>query len=291
METLPVPVPPTPSEYERQALREIQQWKQPTTGRFRKMVERVNNTLHDVTDLIRKVPGVDWTIDNVVSGLLQLTNEIMHDSVWREAIYKEYQKAGLNVAGPEDFRKLALEDIDRSVNGLNTKYRALTAAQGAAAGYAGVAGVLPDVLGLVALNLRAVGEYATYCGYDVSQPSERLYALQILNVVSQPSDETREEALVPVSSVSHSIARHQTVQTVEQVAVSGAIRGVAKALGARLTKVKLTQVLPMTGAFIGGGFNAYYTSKVCDAAFYLYRERWLIAKYGPDIVHDAADGP
>jgi hypothetical protein len=40
----------------------------------------------------------------------------------------------------------------------------------------------------------------------------------------------------------------------------------------------------MTGAFVGGGFNAYYTSKVCDAAFFLYRERWLIEKYGAEVI-------
>ncbi len=284
METLPVPVSKTPSAYERQALREIHQWKNPKVGWLGKTVDRFNRGLHGVTDLVRKVPGVDWTIDNVVSGLLRLTNEIMLDSVWREAIYEEYRKAGHPVDGPDDIHALDLEAIDKVLAGLDTKYRAGTTAHGAAAGFAGLAGILPDVLGLVALNLRAAGEYATYCGYDVMQPSERLYALQILHVVSLPPDTKREAALVPVSSVSHSIARQQTVQTVEQAAVSGSIRGIAKALGTRLTKVKLAQLLPMAGAFVGGGFNGYYTTRVCNAAFHLYRERLLIEKYGVEIL-------
>jgi hypothetical protein len=33
---------------------------------------------------------------------------------------------------------------------------------------------------------------------------------------------------------------------------------------------------------VGGGFNTYFTNKVCDAAFYLYRERFLARKYGDD---------
>ena len=287
METLPVPVSKTPSVYERQALREIQQWKKPKVGWLGKTVDRFNRSLHGVTDLVRKVPGVDWTIDNVISGLLRLTNEIMQDSVWREAIYKEFQTAGHAIEGPDDIRPLDLEAIDTVIAGLDTKYRAVTTAQGAAAGFAGLAGILPDVLGLVALNLRAAGEYACYCGYDVSDPAERLYALQILHVVSQPPDTKREASLVPVSSVSHAIARQQTVQTVEQAAVSGSIRAIAKALGTRLTKVKLAQLLPMTGAFVGGGFNGYYTTRVCDTAFHLYRERLLVDKYGVDILATA----
>jgi hypothetical protein len=35
---------------------------------------------------------------------------------------------------------------------------------------------------------------------------------------------------------------------------------------------------------VGGGFNAYYTSNVCDNAFYLYRERFLAEKYGENII-------
>lgn len=288
METLPVPAPKTLTEYERAALSAIQAWKSPSQpGWFGGTIDRVNRTLHGATELVRKLPGVDWTIENVISGVLRLTNEFAHDTVWHDAIYEEYRLAGHTVETPDDIQGLGLDEIDAVMGGLDTKYRGLAAAQGAAAGYAGAAGILPDVLGLVALNLRAVGEYATYCGYDVREPAERYFALQILNLVSQPSAPDKEAALVPLMDVSHAVARQQTVQTVEQYALVGAIRNAAKALGLRLTGAKLAQVVPMTSAFIGGGFNAYYTAKVCDAAYYLYRERWLLHKYGPAVL-DAA---
>ncbi|MDX1547751.1 MAG: EcsC family protein [Rhodothermales bacterium] len=288
METLPVPAPATLSDYERRALREIALWKSPDRmGWFGDLVTRVNRTLHDATELIRKLPGVDWTIDNVVSGILRLTNEVVHDSVWREGIYREYRAAGHPVHGPADVQALRLEAVDEVLGGLDTKYRALAAAQGAAAGYAGAAGILPDVLGLVALNLRAVGEHAATCGFDVADPHERYFALQILNLVSQPTDASKQAALVPLIRVSHAVARQQTVQTVEQYAFVGAIRNAARALGLRLTGAKAAQILPMTSALVGGGFNAYYTSKVCDAAYFLYRERWLIQKHGAEAVQAA----
>ena len=43
-----------------------------------------------------------------------------------------------------------------------------------------------------------------------------------------------------------------------------------------------------------GGFNAYYTARVCDAAYHLYRERFLAKKYGPgviDLTAEPAEGP
>jgi len=39
------------------------------------------------------------------------------------------------------------------------------------------------------------------------------------------------------------------------------------------------------GFFVGAGFNAYFVSKVCDSAYYLYRERLLAAKYGHEMIH------
>jgi hypothetical protein len=48
--------------------------------------------------------------------------------------------------------------------------------------------------------------------------------------------------------------------------------------------LKLAQFIPLAGAAVGGGFNAYYTDKVCDAAYHLYRERFLAGKYGPGAI-------
>jgi hypothetical protein len=283
MELLPVPAAGHPSAYEQQALNEIRLWKERDQNWFGRSVEVFNRAFHAVTDLVRKVPGVDWTIDNVVAGLLRLTNEMVQDTVWRDAIYKEFQRAGHPVQDLADIHRMDLEAVDRAQKGLDTKYRALAAVEGAATGIAGAAGIVPDIVALVALNLRAAGEYATYYGFDIAAPEERLFALQILNAVSAPSDVSKQVALTPVLRVSRHIARDQTLLAVEQFAITRAIRNAVQALGLHLTRAKLAQLVPMTGAVVGSGFNAYYTSKVCDAAAFLYRERFLIRKYGPGV--------
>ncbi len=280
METLPVLAQRVPSAYERRSYAEIELWKTPDMGWFGWAVDRVNGAVHRVTDLARKVPGVDWTIDNVVSGLLRLTNEMVQDSVQTQRIYASYREAGYPVFGMTDITALDLEAVDTALQGLDTKYRALAAVEGAAAGYAGAAGVVPDIVALVALNLRAAGEYAAYCGFDISDPVERLYALNVLNGVSAPSDVAKQISLMPVIRVSHRMAREGAALAMEQFALTRAIQNVARALGTRLTAAKMAQIVPVTGAVVGSGFNAYYTSKVCDAAFNLYRERFLLRKYG-----------
>ena len=72
MDTLPVHVPHL-SEYERQALHEIALWKRPgRMGWFGTAVEGLNRGVYAVTEYVRRIPGVDWTIDTLVSGLLRL---------------------------------------------------------------------------------------------------------------------------------------------------------------------------------------------------------------------------
>lgn len=279
---------PGPSDYERQALHEIMLWKQPDKmGWFGAAVNGLNRSVYAVTDLLRKVPGVDWTIENVVAGLLRLTNEIVQDSVWTDAIYKDYRRAGYAVSSPADIRRLDLSAVDGVLKGLDGKYRALAAVEGAATGYAGLPGIVPDVVALVALNLRAVGEYAAHCGFDVSDPHERLYAIQILDAVSTVSDVSKQISLSPIIRVSSRLARGQAAQLLEQTALTRAIRNAIRALGTHLTAAKVAQIVPVTGAVVASGFNAYYTSKVCDAAYFLYRERLLLGKYGPDVLTPA----
>lgn len=272
-----------PSLYEQNALAEIDAWRNPPRTWYSTAKEKAESTWNDVTDVVRKVPGVEWTMDNVVAGVLDLTNEITQDSVWTDAVFKQFKEAGHDVSDHEDILALDLETIDNTSTGLGKKYTALAAAEGTATGLAGAAGIVPDLIALVSINLRAAGEYATYCGFDVARPEERLFALQLLDQVAQPSDKTKDVTIAPAVRTATRVARTQSTQALEQMGLMNAIERAARALGMKLTGAKLAQIIPVTGAVIGGGFNALYTSKVCKTAHYLYRERFLIDKYGVDV--------
>ncbi|MBO6573773.1 MAG: EcsC family protein [Rhodothermales bacterium] len=273
-----------PSAYEQQVVREIADWKQPSTGFMAKVRGRMSDAWSSATDLAKKVPGVEWTIDNIVTGLLDLTNEISHDSVWQDGILKEYARYGTPVATLNDIKQLDLEAVDSATNGLRAKYVSLAGAEGAATGFAGFAGIVPDIVALVALNLRAAGEYATYCGFDIKTQQERLYALQILDYVASSSDTAKELAVEPAYRVVKKVATSTGVSAIEQMGFNEAVERIARAIGMNLTGRKLSQVVPVAGAAVGAGLNVLYTRKVCDAAFHLYRERFLVEKYGPEVL-------
>jgi len=275
------------SKYERSAVASIHEWKNPQIGWFGKAMKVVNWPLEKAGDLITEVPGVDWVIEKVIGGLVSLLNDLAHWTVRPDAIYEEYRKSGFdNIKTPRDIFSLDLEDADRVNGWLGAKYKTLAGAEGAGAGYVGLPGIPPDIAALITLNQRAIGEYATYYGFNISSQQERLFALNILGLASSPNDAAKEVAMAQLVRIAQDVAKKKVWRDLERHSFVRIIQIIARSLGIRLTKAKLAQVVPVTGALVGAGFNAYYTNKVCDAAFYLYRERFLAEKYGENIIEE-----
>ncbi len=273
------------TEYEKTAVISIHEWKNPQIGWFGKAMEIINWPLEKAGDLITEVPGVDWVIEKTVGGLVSLLNELAHWSVRPDAIYEEYRVAGFEyIKTPSDIFSLDLKDVDRVNGWLGAKYKALATVEGAAVGYVGLLGIPPDIIALITLNQRAIGEYATYYGFDISSQQERLFALNILGLASSPNDTAKQVAMAQLVRIAKDVARKKAWKELERRSFVRIIQIISRSLGIRLTKAKLAQIVPVTGALVGGGFNAYYTSNVCDAAFYLYRERFLAEKYGESII-------
>lgn len=237
-----------------------------------------------VTDLVTKIPGVEWTMENVISGLLELTNEITQDSVWTDAVLKDFKSNGYELSGLSDVYQLDLEDVDGVMSGLDKKYIGLASAEGVATGAAGAAGIVPDLVALVAINLRLAGETATHCGFDMSDPEERLFALQVLDYVANSGNSTKDVTLAPAMRTASRVARKHSTDFIEQVGLGNVVEGIVRRLGMNLTEKKLAQMVPVTGALMGGGLNYLYTSKVYRTCHFLYRERFLEAKYGPEVL-------
>lgn len=273
------------SLYEKTALAEIHAWKNPKLGWFGQVMRVINWPLNQAGDFIMDIPGLGEAIRLAVQGIVSVANDLAQWSVRPESIYSEFRAHGhSDIKGPQDVFTLDLEHVDKVVGRLDAKYKGIALLEGAVTGAPGLPGIPPDIIALVTLNLRAIGEYATYYGFDISSQHERLFAMNVLGLASSPSDAAKGVAMAQLVRIARDVARKRAWRELEKHAFVKIIQQIAKALGIRLTKAKLAQTIPFAGAVIGGGFNAYYTSKVCDAAYYLYRERFLAAKYGSEVI-------
>ena len=269
-------------EYDKRAVAGICEWKTPNRTWLDHAMGAVDGPLSKATDWVLERGKIGEAIRNTVAGLVGLCNDAAQWSVRRDAIYEEFREAGHVVAEPNDLAQLRLEDIDKVVGFLGAKYKSVAAAEGAATGVAGLPGILVDLPTLVTLNLRAIGEYATYYGFDVTLQQERLFAMHVLGLASSPKDAAKQVALAELALIARNVAMKKTWATLEEHAFVQVVQQIARAVGIRLTKAKLAQVVPVVGAAVGSGYNAYYTAGVCNAAYHLYRERFLAGRYCPD---------
>lgn len=273
------------SKYEKNTLAQIHEWKNPSLNWLKKGMSFINYPLEKTFDAVKEVPGIEWIINKSFVGIFTLINDFAQWSVRPEAIYKEFRDKGFDfIKQPSDIYSLDLEYVDKVVGFLGAKYKTLAGSEGASCGCIGFLGIPADILSLVTLNLRAIGEYATYYGFDINSQEERLYALNVLELASSPSDASKQIAMAQLIKISTEVAKKATWNQLEEHTFIQVVQSISKSLDIRLTKAKLADVIPGISAIIGGGFNIYYTNKVCDSAFFLYRERFLAQKYGPEVI-------
>ncbi len=225
------------SEFEKFALESIHEWKNPTIGWFGKTMGIINWPLEKATGYITEIPGVDWVIEKAIGGLVGLLNDFAQWTVRPDAIYEEFRDAGFgNIKTSEDIFTLDLEDADRVCGFLAAKYKTLATGEGFVAGVVGLPGIPPDIAALITINQRAIGEYATYYGFDISSQRERLFALNILGLASSPNDAAKQVAMAQLVRISQDVARKRVWKDLEKHSLVKIIQIIARSLGIRLTQ-------------------------------------------------------
>ena len=148
--------------------------------------------LNMAADFVLEQPLVGEAIRKAISGVGGVCNDAALWSVRPEAIYDGFREAGHGVAVRPDVISLRLEDVDRVVCLLAAKHKGVAALEGATTDAAELPGIVVDLPTLVTLNLRAVGEYATYYGSDVPLQQEGMFAMNVLRVASSPKDAAKQ---------------------------------------------------------------------------------------------------
>ncbi len=273
------------TEYEKNTLKEIRIWKTPKEQNFlQKSFSVITSPINKTAELVIDSPYIGEVITKAISGLTTICNQSAQKTVRTVAIFEDISnKSRITIKNLNDIEKIELSILDKASSGLLSKYVAIAAAEGGGTGALGLPGMVIDIPSLILLNFRAIGEYATYYGFDIELQEEKIYILNILSLASAPTDQAKHVAMAQLAKIATQVAKKQTWTELEKIAFVNMIKKIAEALGIRLTKAKLAQFIPVFGAVVGAGFNAYYTEKVCNAAYFLYRERFLARKYNLEI--------
>ena len=264
--------------YEAKVRAEIEAWKNPDKGILDKTLAVLNTPVVAAGDALMEAPQFGDSLKKATEETISALSDAANWTLDTQDVIDSYQEAAdindFSIKTLSDIKSLPIAVIDKQVKLFKSKYVALTSAQGVTTGVVGWAGIPADVVGLITANLRAIGEYATYYGFDINDEGEQLFAMSLLAVATSASVEERKAAL----DDTHAMIKDPETQAFNQIneeVMSRVLRQTATKVATNIVKTKAAQIIPAVGAVVAGGVNASYTANVCEAAYQCYRERFL----------------
>lgn len=71
--------------------------------------------------------------------------------------------------------------------------------------------MIVDIPSLILINFRAIGEYATYYGFDIELPEEKIFILNILSLASAPTDQAKHVAMAQLAKNCYTSCKKEIV--------------------------------------------------------------------------------
>lgn len=262
------------SATERDVWQKIRSFKNEEPGLVTRAQGAVSSRLEDVAE---RIGGTDSgeAIEQAVSVVLDILHDTATWTVRQPKIFEDFRDEGYDVYALDDVRALPLEAVEETLGHIDRKYSVAAFAEGAAAGAAGLPGVLADLPAVVTICLRAINEYGVYFGFDIQGADERPVAVLIL-AAAATMGEARAATFERIQTYTRSLDAPQEGPPEVSEAV---LRQVVQDLVVRLVRGKLAETLPLVGALVGGGFNRAFVDHVCETAQRVYEQRWLVRRY------------
>ncbi|MCP1212021.1 MAG: EcsC family protein [Acetobacter okinawensis] len=187
------------------------------------------------------------------------------------AITRAFDVAVLGMKGPAD---TAMEEPRWRTPGL----QAAVAVSGAVGGFAGLAGLAPDIGFTTLTIMREIARIAREEGEDLSQPDARRACLEVFALKAFPNRRNGEESELGYFSARAVLRGRPVVMLIAEVASHYGL-----ALGQKIS----VQLMPVAGALCGASLNTAFFNHYRALARAHFTIRRLEREHGP-VVRDTA---
>lgn len=187
------------------------------------------------------------------------------------AITRAFDIAVLGMKGPAD---MAMEEPRWRTPGL----QAAVAVSGAVGGFAGLAGLAPDVGFTTLTIMREIARIAREEGEDLSDPDARRTCLEVFALKAFPNRRNGEESELGYFSARAVLRGRPVVMLIAEVASHYGL-----ALGQKIS----LQLMPVAGALCGASLNTAFFNHYRALARAHFTIRRLEREHGP-VVRDTA---
>lgn len=256
------------------AVRETNDWLGIEASRFKKIMGVARKPIEFV---YKKVPesireGVASAILKVLTSMRDGTAGVVKPDKVHDRIRTHH--------GPFDTEKgvlgIGVRKLDTACQeGLKKAKNACTV-EGAAAGVAGLPGIVVDVPALYGLLFHMIQEVAICYGYEVDPEEEKAHILKILNIGHHMEKADKKKGMEELADIQDMIRRGVPVEDVERFAVQKGLQTMARHLSLALIHRKMAQSVVLVGGVIGASVNRQLAGEVGEVAFHAYRRRYIM---------------
>ncbi len=177
---------------------------------------------------------------------------------------------------PDQIFRAGVRDLDEVAREILAFHRRAAALQGAAAGAAGLVGLLADVPALYTLLYRCIQEIAVGYGFPVRDLYEEAHMMKILDLGHFLEDERRRVGFQELATLQDMIRSGTPLQDLERLALAKGLQTLSRHLAAGLVRRKTAQAVALVGSLVGAGVNHQLVHDVGTVAFQAYRRRFVV---------------
>jgi hypothetical protein len=283
------------SDYEKKVLQEIEKWKNKKEGYLSIFLTKISKPFEWLYDNV--IPNsVDNTITKSVLGFLELLKDASFWTYSNSDFIKEAEKIGIEIVDYRDLENEDLETCDKIARSYFNSNKIVALLEGFGCGLGGFALIAADIPALFTISFRAVQQIGSSYGFDMEDPDMIPVVMSVFNASSAASSAAKAAAITDMRIAAKAYAKNWTYKKVAESTQTGVIasmlkqrvKNLPKDIANNVTKRKLSQTIPIVGAFIGAGFNYWFLSTTVRGAYMIFRDMYLIRKYESEEIDQSA---
>lgn len=182
-----------------------------------------------------------------------------------------------------ELKSKSLELSDKMANEVHNWAIAAASAEGGAAGFFGLPGMIADVPALITMGLRVIHKIGICYGFESKTEDDKKFVFAIMSAAGANTMQEKNAAVLLLRQIGVKIARDTWKKMAANAAAKGlsldaaiiAIRNLAKQLGINIARRKALQAIPLIGLAVGGAMNGQFINDIGWSARRTFQKRWL----------------
>lgn len=279
---------------EESLLNEISSWKAEGPGLVNKATSFLSRPLNWAYEELTP-DEVRNKMDELTEKLLDKLQDASQWTVNEADVLKNVQEFEIDSKTIIELRKASIFDLDHVSESYLKQNKGIAAAGGFGTGLIGWAGLIADLPTLFTLCFRMIYQVSLTYGYPLSieenteeDEFEIGFMLRVFSIGTASSLKDKIAGLQDLkdfeaenrTQLSGRIGKEFTTRQISKTAAIQFSRSLVTRIVQQTVARKAITMIPAVGALLNAGFNYSYVGDVGQAAWMLYRERFLLDKKG-----------